>query len=130
MTADTDPESTDSEQNGDDRPDVTDEEFLQAVEALERVEQQVDQLSDAVESIDTGLTETDTVALLYGRRNSLNKTTVEEAFQTLDDITAKRDRELIVRLLGQYSDLTLSEAEEFLSEVDTLRNRYGDRGDA
>jgi hypothetical protein len=110
----------------DERPEVTDDEFLQAVESLDRVEAQVDELTAAFESVDTGLTHTDTVALLYGRRNGLNKTTVEGAFQTLEDINCKTDRELIIRLLGQYSDLNLSEAEEFLAEVETLRNRYVD----
>ncbi|WP_159900774.1 hypothetical protein [Salinirussus salinus] len=112
----------------DERPEVTDDEFLQAVETLGRVKEQVAELTAAFESIDTGLTQTDTVALLYGRRNGLNKTTAEEAFQTLSDIGSKSDRELVVRLLSQYSDLNLSESEEFLSEVETLRNRYGDKG--
>jgi len=116
-----------SDDGDDERPFVTDDEFLQAVDALDRVEVEVAELAAGIKSIDTGLTHSDTVALLYGRRNSLNKTTVEEAFETLDDITAKRERELIVRLLSQYSDLNLSEAEVFLSEVETLRNRYGDR---
>jgi len=124
------PHDATTDDTEEERPEITDDEFLQAVETLGRVERSVAELTEAISEIDTGLTQTDTVALLYGRRNGLNKTTIEEAFETLDDITAKSERELTIRLLSHYSDLNLSEAEEFLSEVDRLRNRYADGGGA
>lgn len=128
MTEEDPTDATNDEEE--ERPQITDDEFLQAVETLDRVERSVDELVDAIGELDTGLTHTDTVALLYGRRNGLNKTTIEDAFETLDDITAKSTRELTIKLLARYSDLGVKEAEEFLSEVETLRNRYSDDGGA
>lgn len=121
---------TETEEAEEQRPEISDEDFLQAIEALSRVERTVESLTDEIDDLDTGLTRTDTVALIYGRRNGLNKGEIEDAFETLNDLTAKSDRELIKRLLSQYGDLNLSESDEFLSEVETLRNRYSDGGGA
>lgn len=103
---------------------LTDEEFRQGIETLSRAEKAVSELTEAIGGLDTGLTRSDTVALLYGRRNGLNKGTIEEAFATLDDVERKDPRELVIRLLAHYSDLNLGQAQGFVSELDTLRNRY------
>lgn len=112
--------------DGDDDPvDVDPEMFERAVLALENAEATMEELSDEMASIDTGLTHSDTVALLYGRRNSLNKTEVQDALDALEDASNMGTRSLVRRMLADQSDLTLKQADAFVGELERLERRYG-----
>ena len=106
--------------------DVDRELFEEAVSALEAAETSLEELASEVSEIDTGLTHSDTVALLYGRANSLNKTEIRDGFDTLEDVRSKSTRTLLKRLISdQSSELNLSEADAFLDELERLERRYG-----
>lgn len=118
-----------------DSPDEDDDEqidrelFERAVDELAAAEETSAELRDEIRALETGLTRGDTVALLYGRRNSLTKTSIESAFSTLEDISSTSDRTLLKRLLADLGEINQTEADAFLEEVDRLRTRYGDGGD-
>ncbi|WP_336359070.1 hypothetical protein [Haloarcula sp. CGMCC 1.6347] len=113
--------------DSDDEPvDVDPEMFERGLEALEAAESSLEELGEEIHDIDTGLTHSDTVALLYGRANSLNKTEIRDGFDTLEDIRSKKTRTLLKRLIAdQSSELNLKEADAFLDELDRLERRYG-----
>lgn len=100
--------------------------FEEAVAALNAAEEAAESLQAEYADIDTGLTQSDTIALLYGRRNSLNKTEIEDALDTLDSLGRKSTSTLVKRLVADLSDLNQSEAEEVLSQLKDLRRRYGE----
>ena len=110
-----------------DAGDVDPEMFQRGLDALEAAESSLEQLGEEIHELDTGLTHSDTVALLYGRANSLNKTEIRDAFDTLEDLRSKQTRTLLKRLLAdQSAELNLKEADAFLDELDRLNRRYGE----
>jgi len=111
----------------DEDPVDVDPEMLQrGLDALETAESSLEELGEEIHELDTGLTHSDTVALLYGRSNSLNKTEIRDAFATLEDARSKQTRTLLKRLLAdQSAELNLKEADAFLDELDRLERRYG-----
>jgi len=108
--------------------EVTREMFERGIDALNTAEHALAEFEAELSDIDTGLTHSDTVALLYGRPNDLNKTNIRNGFETLEDLQSKSTRQLLKRLLADQSELTLKEADAFLDEVERLKQRYG--GDA
>jgi len=106
--------------------DVDPEMFQRGLDALEAAETSLEELGEEIHDIDTGLTQSDTVALLYGRANSLNKTEIRDGFETLEDIRSKKTRTLLKRLIAdQSAELKLKEADALLDELDRLERRYG-----
>lgn len=109
----------------DDGPRYDDEVFEDALALFNDALGAVEDLRDEVRDLDTPLSHGDTVALLYGRRNSLNKTEIKGAFETMDDVAGTSSDTLLKRLLADLGDMNQSEAEEFLKELDRLDRRYG-----
>ncbi|WP_277539945.1 hypothetical protein [Haloarcula laminariae] len=106
--------------------DVDPEMFQRGLDALEAAESSLNEMGEEIHDIDTGLTHSDTVALLYGRANSLNKTEIRDGFDTLEDVRSKKTRTLLKRLIAdQSAELNLKEADAFLDELDRLERRYG-----
>lgn len=120
MTDDNTPDEDDEEEI-----EVTREMFERGIEALRGAENQLDEFQAELSDIDTGLTHSDTVALMYGRPNSLTKTNIRNGFETLEDLQSKSSRYLLKRLLADQGDLKLKEADAFLDEVQRLEQRYG-----
>ncbi|MCD2202727.1 hypothetical protein [Halobacterium sp. KA-6] len=109
--------------------EVTREMFERGIEALRGAEHTLDEFTAELSDVDTGLTHSDTVSLLYGRPNDLTKTAIRNGFETLEDLEAKSTRHLLKRLLADEGDLTLKEADAFLQEVERLEQRYGGEAD-
>lgn len=101
------------------------EELERAIAALTAVEDRVQSLVEGFDSLETGLSRSDTVALLYGRRNGLNKGNVKDAMSTLESMGGRSDTDLVKRLLADLSDLNKSEAQDFVDELTDLRRKYG-----
>lgn len=96
----------------------------------------LDALADAAEAVDdlvteannlsrTGLRESDLVALIVGRKPSRRSLRdVEALIDTLQEIQTANTTSLLVRLLADLSDLNQTEAEEYLTELRELHERY------
>lgn len=110
---------------GEESKPIGPEQFEDAIAALQDATDTIGVLREELKSIDTGLTRSDTVALLYGRRNDLNKTEIKNALETLDDISSTRSSTLVKRLLADLGGLNQSTAESFLTELERLEQRYG-----
>jgi molybdopterin converting factor small subunit len=102
-------------------PEVFEDALIRFEDALVQVEE----LRAEVEALDTPLSQTDTIALLYGRRNGLNKTEIKGAFETLDDVAGTSSGDLLKRLVADLGNMTQSDADEFLGELDRLSRKYG-----
>ena len=110
----------------DDEQSIDRELFEEAIVALNAAEEAAQELQEEYADIETGLSQSDTVALLYGRRNSLNKTEIESGLDTLDTIGRESHSTLVKRLLADLSDLNQAQAQEVLSQLEDIRRRYGE----
>lgn len=122
-----------------DRPDdvVLDElttmptrEFVDCLEAIADASEAVNTLAADVETLrQTGLTDADAKALLYGRNHDLGKRDIETLFDATDRIAGGKADRPLVRLLSDLSGETLSDTETFIEELDRLRRKYGGGAD-
>lgn len=127
MTDNTTPEiDTDADDDTDETPAVSPEVFEDALDSVDAALDTLDVLRAEIDGLDTPLSKADTIALLYGRRNSLTKTAITDAFETLDDVSGASNRTLLKRLLAVLGGMSQSDAETFLRELDRLERRYGD----
>lgn len=108
------------------------EQFHEQMRALATAAASIETLAaDLRELRRSGLTDDDVVALLYGRNASLNKSTIETVLETIDrtadDLEAGRSerRELFIRLLADVSNLTISDTEAVVGELEDVAERYG-----
>jgi hypothetical protein len=113
------------ESEDEDDVEVTREMFERGIDALDAAENTIAEFEAELSDVDTGLTHSDTIALLYGRPNDLNKTNIRNGFETLEDLRSKSTRQLLKRLLADQSPLLLKEADAFLDEIERLEQRYG-----
>ncbi|MDH5019014.1 hypothetical protein [Halobacterium rubrum] len=116
-------------EDDEDDVEVTREMFERGIEALRGAEHTLDEFQSELTDIDTGLTHSNTVSLLYGRPNDLTKTNIRNGFETFEDLEAKSTRYLLKRLLADEGSLTIKEADAFLQEVERLEQRYGGEND-
>lgn len=120
-------------EQGEDEPEpetvVVNDRFLDRLDALVRAEKRVQDLGDRLERIDTGLDGEDTERLLWAHLHDWSLTDVRQALDGLDAAAEKDEREIVRRLVAQYGGTTLDEADEFLEQVERLRDHYGDRAD-
>lgn len=124
MAPETDTDAAGAESDAEEPMDR--EVFEDAMTAFDAALDAIETLQAEVATMDTPLSQADTVALLFGRRNSLNKTDIKTAFDTLDDVDGVSRKTLLRRVLADMSDLNQSEAEAFIDELDRLQRRYGD----
>jgi hypothetical protein len=126
----------------DERPDaiafgdteIDTDEFVSRLSVIRDVGIKLEVLQEDLEALRrTGLRDGDVVDLLYGRNAGLNKSTIESVMETVDDLDRRLDsssarEDLLVRLVADLSDETLTETEEVFDELARLNTRY--RGDA
>lgn len=80
----------------------------------------------------TGLDDEDVVALLFGRNRELTKGSIRAVLDGVDDVgdragAGPADREeLLVRLVSDLTDATMSETRTVLDELDRLGRKYND----
>lgn len=104
--------------------------YLERVKAmldtLEGVEADLDSLADDVDDlVSTPLDEDDLVFILWGRDHNRTKTGTRDALDALSSIGKRDRREVMIRLVAAYSDLTLTDAADFVDDLYQLRDRYG-----
>lgn len=109
------------------------EEFVEALEAVQEMQDAVRHLKDEMADMDVGLTRDDAVALVYGRNYNLSKSQVESAFEVMDVVVDAPLDDIAPRLMaGKTGDLTISEAAEVWDDLVNLAEKYGaeiDNGD-
>lgn len=106
--------------------DIAGEEFIEALNAVREVQQNMRDLQRSMEDLDTGLDREDAVALIYGRNYDLGKNQVEAAFDVMDVLIEAPPEDIAPRLMAdKTSDLTISEAAEVWDEIVELEKKYG-----
>jgi hypothetical protein len=109
---------------------VEGEEFLEALEAVENLQESVAALMESFEDMSMGLDKEDAKRLIYGRNSDLALRDVDAAFHALESIAEEEPEEFVPRMLeGQMTDLTLGEAAEVWGDLLELREKYGDTED-
>lgn len=122
----------------DDRPDDVDLTDDVSIETQE-FHDQLTQIAEAAESLrtlsadlealrKTGLQDSDVVYLLYGRNRSLNKSTIEQVIDSLDDVDRKLERgrhDLLKRLVADVGNVSIRDTESVFDELESLHKRYG-----
>jgi len=123
----------------DERPDtlqlgeteIETDRFLSRLSVIQGVALKLQKLRADLDSLRrTGLRDEDVVDLLYGRNSGLTKTQIRTVMETLDDLDRRLDsasarEDLLVRLVADLGDETMSETEEIFEDLDRLNRRYG-----
>lgn len=105
--------------------EVSGEEFVAALDAVENMQHTVRNLKDELRRLDIGLDRTDAVNLLWGR-TTLNKGEIESTFEVLDAIVEEDADDIAPRLLAdKTSELSIAEAATVWDEIVTLAEKYG-----
>jgi polyhydroxyalkanoate synthesis regulator phasin len=104
-------------------PEVS-EEFLERLEDVEQVRQQIKDLQNELERLDIGLEDEDTERLLWARLSGWSLTDVRNAFEAIEDLQRADTEDLVVRLVAQLGGMTQQEADEFLAECHRLQRKY------
>jgi len=102
-----------------------DEEFLERLESVELVRDEINRLQNEIEDLDIGLDGNDTERLLWARLTGWSLSDVRDTFDALEDVRTRSNEDLTIRLVAQLGDVNQKEAEEFLEECDRLRRKYG-----
>ena len=113
--------------------DLDADEFLDRLASINEASESLSALAEDLDSLRrTGLDDEDVVSLLFGRNHGLNKGTVRKVLLSIDEVrtdasgsTSDR-RDLLVRLVADASDSTLSETEAVFQELDRLAEKYSD----
>jgi len=99
--------------------------FLQMLRTFDEATEAIQELQAEVAALNTGLDEEDAIRLIYGR-TGFSLSDVRSFFGALDTIQGADERKLLKRLLADLGNDRLEGADEFLDEVERLRNKYGD----
>jgi len=112
--------------------DITVGEFVDRLETIAEAAEKLLVLQSDLRALrDTGLTDEDVVALLYGRNSRLNKGDIRRTISTLDDIgerlrgTPENQKQLLKRLVSSLErSLKLDDIEETFDQLKNLHDEY------
>lgn len=100
-------------------------EFLRMLKSMDEATAVIRELQGEVAHLNTGLDEEDAIRLIYGR-TQFSLLDIRNFFDTLDTIEGAGERKLLKRLLADLGNDRLEDADEFITEVERLRKKYGD----
>lgn len=103
---------------------VDTEDFVEALAGTIRLAEAMQEIRDELMDLNVGLDEDDAARLIYGRNSDLNITTIEEAFDAINEIADADPQQMGKRLLSKQSDLTIKEAAKVLKEMGNLAEKY------
>lgn len=123
----------------DDRPETLDlgdteidtEQFLSRLSVIQGVAFKLQKLQKDLEMVRrTGLRDEDVVDLLYGRNSQLTKGQIKAVMNALNDIDRRLDsasarEDLLVRVVADVSDETMSDTRDVFEDLGRLNSRYG-----
>ena len=96
------------------------------LDLVETIEGELGYLADDVARLaDTGLEDDDVVDLLWARKHDRTKSETEGALDALRSIDSRDRREVMIRLVAAYGNMSQSDAEDFVDDLYRLRDRYG-----
>jgi hypothetical protein len=120
------PERIDLVDDADRDASIPAEEFVEALHAVREADHRLAEIQSDLASIRTGLREEDAIRLIYGRNSDCSLEEIRALFDTLDAIAGSDTRKLTIRLLADLGGCRIDDAEDFIEEVERLRERYGD----
>lgn len=104
---------------------VEGDEFVEALNAVEDLQDGLEGFRDELRDLSVGLDREDAVNLLWGRTN-LNKTQIRATFEVMDAIIEEDPEDIAPRLLAdQTSELTIQEAATVWDDLIELADKYG-----
>lgn len=102
------------------------EQFVEALEAVEDVQEALREAQATLADMETGLDREDTIRLLKGRNLGTALDDIEAVFEAMEAVIEADPEEIAPRLIqSKASDLTIEEAAEIFGELTTLAEKYG-----
>lgn len=105
---------------------VDGEQFIEAIDAVVRIQDALEDLQMDLADMDTGLDREDTIRLIKGRNMGMALGDIEAFFDAVDVIVESEPPEVAPRLISsKVSNMTIEEAAEVFDELVQLAEKYG-----